>query len=327
MKNGIFIHILCLLQVCAGNSQNLVPNYSFEQYSTCPTNEAQIEYATDWYKTFGDADYYNACSTNPSWTVPPGPPYGQYQLAATGSAFAGLIVFIDSIGALEIIHITLLTPLIPGTKYFVSFRASLVLDELGETNLGVNKMGVKFTNGSIPSTDNSPQVFANSVITDTSGWTTVSGSFIADSAYSYIFIGIFFDEANVTSVKFLPTAPYPMSKDRAYYYIDDVCVSADSLTCNTPVTIKELPFLSSGLQISPNPTSDEAKFKYPLLNNLTNSDIIITNLHGEKVARYELDAGKNEFTIKTDGLENGIYFYLVIINGHPVAMNKMVIIR
>ena len=56
-------------------------------------------------------------------------------------------------------------------------------------------------------------------------WTTISGSFISDSAYQYVSIGNFFDDANTTLIQMQDTV-----FDRsAYYYIDDAYVSSDSL--------------------------------------------------------------------------------------------------
>src|SRR3989337_4111166 len=52
---------------------NLVPNFSFEQYSTCPTGQDQIQYATGWSKysiSTSTPDYYNACAPSSGFGVP-----------------------------------------------------------------------------------------------------------------------------------------------------------------------------------------------------------------------------------------------------------------
>jgi hypothetical protein len=46
------------------SAQNLVPNGSFEQYDTCPTNVngTSLQYANSWVNpNAGTPDYYNAC--------------------------------------------------------------------------------------------------------------------------------------------------------------------------------------------------------------------------------------------------------------------------
>ena len=42
------------------DAQNLVPNPSFEDYTSCPTSVAQITLATPWVTpTTGSPDYFN----------------------------------------------------------------------------------------------------------------------------------------------------------------------------------------------------------------------------------------------------------------------------
>src|ERR1700722_8374887 len=51
-------------------AQNLVPNWSFEQYSSCPTGFTQIANAIGWYPSYVDnccgyqVEYLNACGTS-----------------------------------------------------------------------------------------------------------------------------------------------------------------------------------------------------------------------------------------------------------------------
>ena len=41
---------------------NLVPNYSFESYTTCPTASGQISYAVPWIGTNSSTDYFSSCA-------------------------------------------------------------------------------------------------------------------------------------------------------------------------------------------------------------------------------------------------------------------------
>lgn len=45
------------------SAQNLVPNPSFEEYDTCPTNQQQIQHAIGWSAYRAMINYYNACAS------------------------------------------------------------------------------------------------------------------------------------------------------------------------------------------------------------------------------------------------------------------------
>src|SRR4026207_802838 len=120
-RNKLLLAIMAMSMASFTSAQNLVTNCSFEQHDTCPDNEAQIQRSMGWLKTYGDADYYNACSSS-AWTVPP---QINYQLAATGNAFAGAILFGEQVGGVEVIHTVLSSPLTIGLTYYVSFKVNL----------------------------------------------------------------------------------------------------------------------------------------------------------------------------------------------------------
>src|SRR5688572_28546847 len=93
MKSLVFLLLLPLHLF----SQNLVPNWSFETRSACPTNFNQIEYASGWKKSSQNnngthhTDYLNVCggNTGASYFTVPTNVWG-YQAAATGDAYAAL---------------------------------------------------------------------------------------------------------------------------------------------------------------------------------------------------------------------------------------------
>ncbi len=143
----------------------------------------------------------------------------------------------DSLLIREIIGTKLDSVLTIGTKYFVTFWACRVKKNIPLlTYRGANNhLGMKFSTvpysywNPIP-IDNFAQVYTDSIVSDSVDWTRVSGSFIADSGYGYISIGNFFDGNNTSAIDVIDTFPFPVAY-KPYYYIDDVCVSSDSLTC------------------------------------------------------------------------------------------------
>ena len=66
IKTGLFFVFFVLCITCMGQQQyNLVPNYSFEQYTNCPYNLANLwnDKPDYWYKPdLRGARYFNACA-------------------------------------------------------------------------------------------------------------------------------------------------------------------------------------------------------------------------------------------------------------------------
>ncbi len=254
MKKIVFILFLLVSNLLVG--QNLVTNPSFEDTVSCPLNQGQINYAFGW-DNYGDSpDYFNSCTFVPDFSVPNN--WGGYQMASSGnaySAFGSYASHIYGVDLREFIGGQLTSSLSIGTKYYVSFKVSLSISNQIQVNCACNNIGAMFS--SVPYSwlnpapiTNNPQVYYDSLINDTLGWTTISGSFTSDSAYQYIVIGNFFDDLN-TDTLIMTTDTYCNS----YYYLDDVCVSPDSLTCYNITEAKESNNQKSTISIYPNPTS------------------------------------------------------------------------
>ena len=246
-----------LLLLFQSSAQNLVPNPSFEDYSWCPFDFGQINQVIDWYNDSPDdnnpglcletPDYFNACDTIGGWGFGlygiPDNDFG-YQYPYSGNGYVGIVTIHPSgcPNFREYVGVELTTPLTIGQQYYVSFYAALSLDYFN-LNYASNNIGARFSTvplinaGSAPF-DNYAHVNSINVITDTLNWTKISGYFIADSAYNRITIGNFFTDSATTTVLMDTTAAWPY----AYYYIDDVCVSTDSLTCSSSVGINEFTY-------------------------------------------------------------------------------------
>ena len=234
MKKILFESMLFITLNVSG--QNLVPNPNFEQYTICPTNWFQISNCIFWDSNRETPDYLHTCSSSNNIS-PPNCFYG-FQYPHSGNAYAGFYTLAKSPqNNKEFIGSQLLSTLTIGQKYYITFYVNR-----GGQNQAViasNKIGVKFS--TIPYSDTNPapinntaHFYTDSIITDTAKWTKISGSFIADSAYSYIIIGNFFDDSNTDTITYSIG-----SIDVAYYYLDDICVSTDSLYCENWLGIKE----------------------------------------------------------------------------------------
>jgi hypothetical protein len=229
MKNLILIIVLILKPfICF--SQNLLPNPSFELYNSCPSNLSQINYCVGWTGVGKSPDYFNSCATTSNVINVPINNFG-YQPAHSGCGYAGIFTFSDvpfTPAWREFIQAPLSSTLIAGDKYYFSFNVSLCSAWTGTNKIGFRLSTMPYTplqNDSSPAIDNFATFYTDSIITDTLNWTTISGSIIADSAYSYITFGNFFDAAHVQHIFLLGP------DTNSYYFIDDVCFSPDSMTC------------------------------------------------------------------------------------------------
>lgn len=322
MKKPFLYIVFFFISVC-GYAQNLVPNGSFEQYSSCPNSTGQLSNTGNWNWAGATTDYYDSCSPQGNMSVPLNI-YG-YQYAFEGSAYIGMNVYTINEGASsfyirEPAQTALNSTLSIGTKYFVSFKVALTLNNF-ESCCATNKLGARFTtfsytdgNGSNPApVDNFAHIYSNSIVTDTVNWTTISGSFVADSAFSYITIGNFFDSTNLQIIDYYGNFPQTSS---AYYFIDDVRVSTDSIyvTSNKEVTKK-----LDGFFFSPNPSKGIIKMNAQGV--LSKNFIEIFNSIGQQVFCKSV---YNNETLDLTFLENGLY-NIIVSNNNTQYSTKVII--
>ncbi|OPZ97807.1 MAG: hypothetical protein BWY70_01395 [Bacteroidetes bacterium ADurb.Bin408] len=217
------------------SAQNLVPNPSFEDTTGtgCPDGFFQATLPNGWSSYWNTPDYFNSCSPTNGFSSVPNNGWG-HQLAATGNAYSGAWAYQTlQPNTREYIGRQLSTSMIIGKKYYANFKVNVA--EL--SNCGINKIGVLFS--TVPFTGNSSpahvinfsQIYSNDIITDTANWTSISGSFVADSSYQYIIIGNFFSDTNTDTIL---TGPPKTFGYGVYYFIDDIYVGTDSLSNISP---------------------------------------------------------------------------------------------
>jgi len=301
-----FICLVILLRVGGSIGQNLVPNPSFEDTVACPFSLIQLYQAEGWTINVNSSDYFHTCASPYSHvTVPEA--FG-FQYPHTGNAYAGFSAKRRDWywgENREYLGRELSSQLIPGTRYYVSFYVNL-----NYLLCGVNKIGMLFTNNFLgdttilpaPLINNFAQVYTDSIVSDTVSWTKISGSFVADSAYRYFMIGLFFDDSHIDSL-FIPDSVYTECSN--YYYVDDVCVSANPLTCDVLLTSIEQP-IKTQIRIYPSPATDNLTIE----NIKQETTFHLYDLLGKEVLTTKLATGKNQIEIKN--LTNGIYIYRII---------------
>ncbi len=289
---------------------NLVPNGNFELYTTCPNNSAAFNSTPPWSSCSFSPDYFNACADNLTTAVSvPYNMHGYQTDANNGGGYYGIILWsydenLPFFHGRETMGVSLTSPMIIGTKYYVSFLATLSIDNF-QNCCASDKIGALFSTVSFSAvTKPSPihnfaHVYSNVVITDTVNWTRVSGSFVADSAYNFITIGNFFEGSNLNIIDFKNNQPTTIA---VYYFIDEVKVSTDSLFVNTSLKkqVKEEKLIAA----FPNPTLNEIN----LMGIRENTKVSIYNSSGLFLKFGEVKNDKIDISDLPAGL------YLIRIN-------------
>lgn len=255
MRTLLFIGLISF--GCCVRAQNLVPNGSFEEYTECPQFISSV-FLTGWQNLHtNSADYFNACNTTVA-----GVPLNQfgYQFAADGQAYVGMATTSNSSGTYrEIVGIQLTELLQPGVPVCLSFKTAM--GGFGSwpgnsTAYSSKGLGLKFftqfpTDWETYLYPNAAALHIDYVPTDTALWYHVSGTYVPDSAYSFIAVGNFFDDAlsekTLIDLTGYGTAPL------AYGFVDDVRASFDMTYCDMGATIEEI---ANRYRIYPTPCTD-----------------------------------------------------------------------
>ena len=230
-----------IVPFCCEAQVNLIPNHSFEERDTC--REMNDVYYPDngpvgWFSAAGTPDHFISCLQSGSFNGVPLNAWS-FQYPQEGECYGGVLTYREiPADVREYFMIQLLEPLMVGQRYYASFYAS---GGWGGNvpnptlYLATNGIGVVFTmeprqwelNDPYLTPLNYAHVSSEAIITDTVGWTLVSGSFVADSAYRYAMLGNHFDNANTDTLHF---ATFPWMP-AGYVLIDNVCVSMDPDGC------------------------------------------------------------------------------------------------
>ncbi len=307
-----------------GYGQNLVPNYSFEVYDTCPSGGG-INYAPPWLNpTSASPDYYNQCAISGGASVPTNV-FG-YQYAHTGVAYAGICVYgSDSsnniFSAREYIEIELTDSLIANHRYCVNFYVNLA-DKISSTyNVAISEIGLLLSISRVNSSNagplpNTPQILSpvGMILDDSINWTLISGNYLAIGGERYITIGNFSNDVNTDTMEFNSSA----SIHGAYYYLDDISV----VQCN--VGIDEANAEVSSFNLSPNPNNGQMTLSYHLAQA---AELSIYDMQGRRLITYTLPPNNQTLNLNLDQLNAGIYYYSLHTHDKQLKTEKLVIVK
>jgi gliding motility-associated-like protein len=227
-KHIVFVFLVSCQSILIAQT-NLIQNGGFETISACPSQLSnatqQVPLATGWLvPTSGTPDLFNSCANASNPVTVPLNTYG-FQSPHSGNGYVGLFAYTTPTTPLEntreYIQRQLDQPLQAGKIYYFKMYVSLANTQLFRKS--VQNIGAYFSTTQISQVDNgpltySPQIVSSVFITDTLGWTEVSGSFVASGNERYITIGRFGADNVYTTKELLGDG----TTNSGYYYIDDI---------------------------------------------------------------------------------------------------------
>lgn len=247
MQNGRTLALVILLLPVVVCGQNLVPNNGFESATGTPTGYGQ------WYKvdTWSNVNEYPAFLwpyASPDYLHMTGSGGADLPVSTFGTVtpYAGNVVmgFITWLSGTpqfrEYLSIPLLSPMVPGVTYTVSFW--ITNGSAGWYNgYSSNHIGAQFTIGPMYQADHepiggTPQCEYPGELWSTA-WQFVSFSYVPDMAYDQITIGNFYDDISTSH-----TFHVASMSAGSYYFIDEVVVQPA-----TPLPLELIAF--SGQQV------------------------------------------------------------------------------
>lgn len=317
MRNILLI--ICILIYGSIFAQNLAPNPSFEDTLECTFGLNNLSALQSWSSFGNSVDYYHSCDES---VVIPNCPFG-FQYAHTGEAMIGLVTYVWQHAPgwpyyREFAGAMLLDTLVVGQEYYAHFYMNHTGYIPGWQKIGANKLGIRFStvpysSTAPPEVDNFAHIYTDSIYVDSVQWYKVSGTFVADSAYTYIIIGNFFDHIQTDTIIY--DGP-PFGGSCAYYYVDDVCVSIyPECVDHTSVNHDREHIV---LTIQPNPFQSSLTIA---IDNFRPYRLMIFDGSARLVMVHE---GIGNGSVDTSSLGQGMYFWKFDQDGESSRTGKII---
>lgn len=327
LSKGLFFVVS--LAINAQETVNLVPNPSFEEFENgCPIYLNEMPFL--WERWRQSPNSFSTCvvpqnqEDSLGWAPLNG--FG-HQLPYDGDSYIGFAAFgpspkpVTTPNFREYIGTELLEPLVQGTEYFVQFRVSLALNgwywhmSLASSSLGAifTTMPYHWDENPMP-IPNFAHVYTEEVITDTLNWVLVSGSFVADSVYTHMGLGVFFEFDYLNYIDLVPGLSLG-----SYYYVDDVCVSPfpDCLASN--VSVEQ--YSNLRMRIFPNPTTEYVQIQL----NDSATEVRLLSLSGVEIMSEQI----NQNTVirwNLSALNQGLYI-VEVKSKKQIKREKLMVLR
>ncbi|MCO5269752.1 MAG: gliding motility-associated C-terminal domain-containing protein [Brumimicrobium sp.] len=276
-------------------SENLVPNGSFEEYEECPLGIADFS-VSEWFSaTWGTPDYFNVCNSDYLSTGIPLNFIG-YQYPKDGDAYVGLgLDFNVNPTFREYIQVHLKHPLDSQKIY----EFSCFINKADDPSVCTTNLGFLFSEDSIGGDVNQilhevQYTNTNSFITcDEENWSKINFIFEAQGGEKFLTIGFFDLDNHLDTV----VTKYSIYGVQSYYYIDKVSLVATNFTIPNVYT----------------PNNDGVNDVLTIKGVPEGFNFTILNRWGNVV--FETNNSSHEFwdgTYDGNRCTDGVYFYTLV---------------
>lgn len=256
--------LLLFCAVCElASAQNLVPNGSFEKFTSCPGTFTQspVQFTiTGWMPGVNVPDHFHYCSRGDA-----GVPYNWAGVseAYEGDGYAGLYLWTEDKDYREFLQCKLTQPLLKDSTYYIEFHYKLS----SYSSYSIDRIGLNFS--ALPDKGNQTheqipalQIVHDSAFTRATGmWEAARFEYKAKGTETYLTLGNFFDNETTKCYRLQSRSiSEPMLAKASYYYIDHVIVvpkhrireqlaanvgqgfTTEKAVFNTPYVLKHIQF-------------------------------------------------------------------------------------
>jgi OOP family OmpA-OmpF porin len=212
------------------HGQNLVPNPSFESYTSCPgsfhKSPGQFQLPGWTSPTIGTPDHFHVCSEGDADV-----PYNWAGVADAeeGNGYAGLFVWMNEKNYREYLQSKMAEKLIKDSIYHIQFFYKLS----SYSKYSIDRIGIFLSDSAFAVKNDRPlsvkptlAIVQDSALTKETGmWEKASWWYKARGGEQFITIGNFWsnEETGLYNIQFRP-ASEPMLAMASYYYLDNVQV-------------------------------------------------------------------------------------------------------
>ena len=255
------------------------------------------------------------------------------QISHKGDGYAGITTYVEywhGQNVREFIKCTLNYSLLQGEKYYIEYHVS----QTDSTWFASHNLGVTFTDMASDTgvfgellcwldCDVYVENTSANPLSSKTDWVKVSGTFTAQGGELYIHIGNFRTDAD-SEIEFVGGASDPnVAWNIATYYIDDVWLSHVDSAHYVSVN-EQLGINNYELRVWPNPSVGGSVTLECKLKGGDKAELTMFDMSGRRVYRNSNVCGPN--ALKLEGLSEGLYHCLLVINGKTSLSEKLVIL-
>ena len=132
------------------------------------------------------------------------------------------------------------------------------------------------------------------------------------------------DNVGVIELKYLGSGSYDDASLEYKIFKEDNPSESFSFTVNysfSPNNISNINTINT-IHAYPNPANNNVSISY---NASTDSEILLYNIVGEQVGKYNINAGTDKLDIDVSNLSSGTYFYSIISDSKASETKRLVI--